>query len=76
MIKVPNELIHVNFQIRPPNLSSSPWHMGTHLRELSESYLMNTNMTGFRWFSKILASLCLDESSLSIGIVKDEVLKH
>ena len=27
--------------------------MGTHLRVLSESYPMNTNMTGFRWFSKI-----------------------
>ena len=30
---------------------------------------MNTNMAGFRWFSKIFASLCLDESSLSIGSV-------
>ena len=35
-----------------------PWHMGTHLRVLSQSYLMNNNMTGFRWFSKIVASLC------------------
>ena len=35
-----------------------PWHMGTHLRVLSESYLISTNITGFRWFSKILASLC------------------
>ena len=26
--------------------------MGTHLRVLSESHTMNTNMTGFRWFSK------------------------
>ena len=25
-----------------------PWHKGTHLRVLSESYVMNTNMTGFR----------------------------
>ena len=32
--------------------------MGTHLRVLSESYLMNTNMTGFRLFSKIVAYLC------------------
>ena len=31
--------------------------MGTHLRVLGESYQMNTNMTGFRWFSKIFASL-------------------
>ena len=29
---------------------------------------MNTNMTGFRWFSKVFVSL--DESSLSIGRVK------
>ena len=35
-----------------------PWHMGTYLRVLSESCPMNTNMTGFRWFSKIFASLC------------------
>ena len=30
-------------------------YMGTHLRALRvrESYPMNTNMTGFRWFSKI-----------------------
>ena len=33
--------------------------MGTHLRVLSESYLMSTNMAGFRWFSKIFASLCI-----------------
>ena len=45
--------------------------MGTHLRVLSESYPMNTNMTGFRWFSKIFVSLCLmDESSLSFGRAK------
>ena len=25
--------------------------MGTHLRVLSESFPMNTNLTGFRWFS-------------------------
>ena len=37
-----------------------PWHMGTHLRVLSENYSMNTNMTRFRWFSKMFmfASLC------------------
>ena len=33
--------------------------MGTHLRVLSESFPMNTNMTGFGWFSRIFASLCL-----------------
>ena len=34
--------------------------MGTHLRVLSVSVQMNTNMTGFKWFSKeIFVSLCL-----------------
>ena len=33
--------------------------MGTHLRVLSESYPMNTNMTGFRWFSENLCILVL-----------------
>ena len=31
--------------------------MGTHLTVLSESYPMNTNMTGLRWFSYFLAFL-------------------
>ena len=35
-----------------------PWQMGTHLRVLSESYPMDTNLTRFRCFSKIFASLC------------------
>ena len=30
---------------------------------------MNTNMIRFRWSSKTFASLCLNESSLSIGRV-------
>ena len=30
--------------------------MGTHIRVLRESFQMNTNMTGFRWFTKIFAS--------------------
>ena len=34
-----------------------PWHMGTHLRVLSQSYPMNTNTTGLRWLSKIFDSL-------------------
>ena len=33
--------------------------MGTHSKVLSKSYLMNTNMTWFRWFSKIFAILVL-----------------
>ena len=44
--------------------------MGTHLKVLSESFPMNTNMTGFRWFSKIFEFLCLGQNySLSIGRV-------
>ena len=43
-----------------------PWHLGTHLRVLSESYPMNTNMT---WFSKTFHPCALGESSLSIGRV-------
>ena len=45
--------------------------MGIHLRVLSESYPMNTDMTGFR-FLKIfqLNPWALDESSLSIGWIK------
>ena len=44
--------------------------MGTHLRDFSESYPINNNMTGFRWFlKKSLHSCVLDESSLNIGRV-------
>ena len=41
-----------------PGKSLKPWHMGTHLRVLREGYQMSTNMTGFRWFSKIFVFLC------------------
>ena len=43
--------------------------MGTNLIVLSESYPLNTNMTGFikDGFQKSLHSCALDESSLSIG---------
>ena len=41
--------------------------MGSHLRVLSESYPMNTYMTGFKWFSKkSLLPGSLDENSLGI----------
>ena len=48
--------------------------MGTHMRVLSKSYIMNTNMTGFYWFSKIFASLCFSEGSLSIGRVINKTI--
>ena len=44
-----------------PEKWPNPWHMGTHLRVRSESYPMNTNMIGFRWLSKIFASLCFGQ---------------
>ena len=45
--------------------------MGTHLKVLGKSYPMNTNLIGFRWFSKIVAFLCFGQKySLSIGRVK------
>ena len=46
-----------------------PWHMVPHLRVLSKSYPLNTNVTGFRWFKKIFASFCFG-ISLCIGRVK------
>ena len=46
-----------------------PWHMGAHMRALSESYPMNINMTAFRRFLKIFVTLCFGKSSLSIGRV-------
>ena len=46
-----------------------PWLMGTHMRVLSESYPMNTNMTSLDGLLKSLHPCALDESSLSIGRV-------
>ena len=43
-----------------------PRHMGTYLRVHSESYPMNTTMTGLRWFSKIFAFLSLVTSALEL----------
>ena len=60
--------MHLTLMLLMANLASTnwckspqkwlkPWHMGTHLRVLCKSYPMNTNKTGFRWFSKIFAPL-------------------
>ena len=54
--------------------SLKPWHMGTPPIVFRESYPMNTNITGFKWFSKIVGFLCFGRSSLSIvgrGIYDD-----
>ena len=40
-----------------PEKWPKPWQMGTHLRVLGEIFQMNTNMTGFGWFSNVFAFL-------------------
>ena len=47
--------------------------MGTYLNVLSESYQMNTNMEGFRWFSKSVVSLCFGQTKItpSQGLSQD-----
>ena len=51
---------------------------GPHLRVLSESYLMHTNMTGFRWFSKQKSfhPCALNNSSPSIGRVNVSAITY
>ena len=44
--------------------------MGTHLKGLNKSFPMNTNMAGFKRFSKLSAFLYFNESTLSIQGVK------
>ena len=42
--------------------------MGTHLRVLGRANnAMNINMTGFRWFSKVLSLCALGKFSISFG---------
>ena len=49
--------------------------MGTHQIDLSESYLMSTNMTGFICLKKKMHSCAMDESSLSIGRFKVDTIE-
>ena len=44
--------------------------MGTHLRVLSKSYPMNTNMTGSRWFFKDPCVLVL---SIKVTLALEEL---
>ena len=47
--------------------------MGSHLTVLSESFSMNTNMTGLRWFSKQICVLVVwKKVAFSIGRVKTQ----
>ena len=42
---------------KKPEKWLKPWHIGSCMRVLSESFQMDTNMTRFRWFSKVFAPL-------------------
>ena len=42
-----------------PEKWQKTWQIGTHLRELSKSFPVNTNMAGFKWFSKKLCVFVL-----------------
>ena len=68
-------LLVANFGItklwNKPEKWLKPWHMGIHLRDLGESFLMNTNMTGFGWFSKII-----DVLGLSWHVVNECLYNH
>ena len=44
--------------------------MVTHLTVLSETYPMNTNMTGFRWFSKIFILVLWTKVALALERLK------
>ena len=57
MLLVTN-LANTKLCIKPDKCLKS-WHMGTHLKVLSEGYPMNTNMIGFRLFYKDLCVLVL-----------------
>ena len=56
MLVVAN-LAYTKWCIKPERWPK-PWHLGTHLKVLSSTYPLNTNMTGLRWFSEIFASVC------------------
>ena len=66
---IPSGMSYLYKGAKNPEKWLEPWHMDIHLRVLSESFPMNTNMTWFGWSSKIITSYALEESSLSIGRV-------
>ena len=45
--------------MQKPKRLLKPLHIDTQLMVLSENYLMNTNMTGFRWFKNSCIILLL-----------------
>ena len=51
--------------------------MGTHLKELSESYPMNTTRQGLDVFQKSVRSCALDELNLALkGLNKIAILRN
>ena len=47
--------------------------MGAHLRVLSDSFPMNPNMTGFKYFSKIFASMCFGGGGGEGGVIEKQL---
>ena len=66
--------LHWPFQNDAKNLKNelNPWHVGSPLSVLNESYPMNTNMTGFIWFLKICVSF-LREYQLEVIDIESDV---
>ena len=67
--------------MQKPKKWLKPCNMGTHLRVLSESFQMNTNMTVFRWFSKeikniFVLALGMKEASALEGLSTQELHVH
>ena len=60
MVYVCNPYVTAGLFCKRADKKLKPWHMDTHLRVLSESYSINTNMTWFRLLSKIFASLSFE----------------
>ena len=54
---------------KKPQKCLKPWHMGTYLRVLSKSHLMNTKVTRFGWLSKILHPLVLWTKVVVLGLI-------
>ena len=73
-------LYNLTLMVLVANLSNTKtWRMGTQLRVLSESFLMNTNMTGVRWvfFNTCVVVLWTTvASSLLEGLVYVVHLRH
>ena len=75
------DIVSLSLMLLVPNLANTkwwkipwkwlkPWHMGTHLRVLSESYPIEPKWQGLDVFQNCLHPWASSESSLSIGRVK------